>query len=310
MTRRPFPVAALLFALGAALPLAAQDVDEATEKAVAAATGKVAPSVVVIQTAGGLETVAGKDIFGKSKFITRGTGPTTGVVVGADGYVVTSSFNFANKPTDIFVTVPGKPRETATVVAMDSARMLTLLKIKSAGLVVPAAVPRGEVRSRLQAWLPQTQVAVRTFNAVLAAAQVDGTLGADDQAVWQTGFAPQPGDRQEAAVNTLLGRYAAAPYAPPNLQDSMQILAGDAELFAYLLERGLLVRLGDDVLLRRSDFEAMVARIREHLQAQGTITLAEVRDLFGTSRKYAQAVLEEMDARRITRREGEGRVLR
>jgi selenocysteine-specific elongation factor len=38
--------------------------------------------------------------------------------------------------------------------------------------------------------------------------------------------------------------------------------------------------------------------------------LAEVRDLFGTSRKYAQAVLEEMDARRITRREGEGRVLR
>ncbi|MFN3983498.1 MAG: SelB C-terminal domain-containing protein, partial [Caldilinea sp.] len=29
-----------------------------------------------------------------------------------------------------------------------------------------------------------------------------------------------------------------------------------------------------------------------------------------TSRKYAQAVLEEMDARRITRREGDSRVLR
>ena len=51
-------------------------------------------------------------------------------------------------------------------------------------------------------------------------------------------------------------------------------------------------------------------RIQAHLAAQGTITLAEVRDLFGTSRKYAQAVLEEMDARRITRREGDGRVLR
>ncbi|MBK8046105.1 MAG: SelB C-terminal domain-containing protein, partial [Anaerolineales bacterium] len=32
--------------------------------------------------------------------------------------------------------------------------------------------------------------------------------------------------------------------------------------------------------------------------------------LFNTSRKYAQAVLEEMDARRITRREGDLRVLR
>ncbi len=171
-------------------------------------------------------------------------------------------------------------------------------------------MPRGEVRSRLQAWLPQTQVTVRTFNALLAAAQADGVLGADDQAAWQAGYAAQPSARQEAAVNMLLDRYAAAPYTPPNMQDSMQLLGGDAELFAYLLDRGLLVRLGDDVLLRRSDFEAMVARIREHLQAQGMITLAEVRDLFGTSRKYAQAVLEEMDARRITRREGEGRVLR
>ena len=171
-------------------------------------------------------------------------------------------------------------------------------------------MPRGEVRSRLQAWLPMTQVTVRMFNAVLAAAQADGVLGADDQAIWQAAYVPQPNARQEAAVNTLLARYAAAPYTPPNIQDSMQMLGDDAELFAYLLDRGLLVRLGDDVLLRRSDFEAMVAGIREHLQGRGTITLAEVRDLFGTSRKYAQAVLEEMDARRITRREGEGRVLR
>ena len=69
------------------------------------------------------------------------------------------------------------------------------------------------------------------------------------------------------------------------------------------------VQLVADAVAHPVDLQ-MVARIRDHLQAQGTITLAEVPDLFGTSRKYAQAVLEEMDARRITRREGEGRVLR
>jgi selenocysteine-specific elongation factor len=46
------------------------------------------------------------------------------------------------------------------------------------------------------------------------------------------------------------------------------------------------------------------------LQEHDRVTLAEVRDLFQTSRKYAQAVLEEMDARRMTRREGDARVLR
>ncbi|HYH66552.1 MAG TPA: PDZ domain-containing protein [Urbifossiella sp.] len=143
MTRRRL---ALLAAIAVVLPVAAQDADEAAEKAVRAAADRVAPSVVMIHTAGGTETVEGKDLAGKKAFIGRGTGPTTGVVVGADGYVVTSSFNFANKPTDIFVTVPGKPREVAEVVGTDLSRMLTLLKVKSTGLPVPAAVAKADVK--------------------------------------------------------------------------------------------------------------------------------------------------------------------
>jgi selenocysteine-specific elongation factor len=48
-----------------------------------------------------------------------------------------------------------------------------------------------------------------------------------------------------------------------------------------------------------------VARITE----QGKITLAEFRDMFDTSRKYAQALLEHLDERRVTRRVGDERVL-
>jgi len=40
------------------------------------------------------------------------------------------------------------------------------------------------------------------------------------------------------------------------------------------------------------------------------VTLAEVRDILSTSRKYSQALLEHMDAERITRRVGDARVLR
>jgi selenocysteine-specific elongation factor len=54
----------------------------------------------------------------------------------------------------------------------------------------------------------------------------------------------------------------------------------------------------------------MVARVRAHLEREGTVTLAQVRDLFGTSRKYAQALLEHLDEQRITRRVGDERVLR
>ena len=47
-----------------------------------------------------------------------------------------------------------------------------------------------------------------------------------------------------------------------------------------------------------------------YLRENGQITVAIVRDLFGTSRKYALGLLEDLDARRVTKRLGDVRVLR
>jgi selenocysteine-specific elongation factor len=54
----------------------------------------------------------------------------------------------------------------------------------------------------------------------------------------------------------------------------------------------------------------MVNRVRAHIRGNGNITLAQTRDLFGTSRKYAQALLEHLDETGVTRRVGDERVLR
>ena len=51
-------------------------------------------------------------------------------------------------------------------------------------------------------------------------------------------------------------------------------------------------------------------KIVERTRAEGRITLADVRDLLGTSRKYAQALLQGAGiSRRVTRRVGDERVL-
>jgi S1-C subfamily serine protease/predicted esterase len=114
----------------------------ALEKAMKAAVAKVGPSVVQIETSGGTDVIgAGPQGFRK------GTGPTTGLVVGADGYIISSAFNFANKPSAIFVAIPGyKERLVAKVVATDHTRMLTLLKVEANGLPVPAATPKKEIQ--------------------------------------------------------------------------------------------------------------------------------------------------------------------
>ncbi|MCB0099119.1 MAG: SelB C-terminal domain-containing protein, partial [Caldilineaceae bacterium] len=87
-------------------------------------------------------------------------------------------------------------------------------------------------------------------------------------------------------------------------------LGDSEELLDYLLASGQLVRLGGGVLFHQGDFDAMRQQVIEFARAHGSITLAQARDLFQTSRKYVQALLEELDAQRVTRREGDERVLR
>ena len=79
---------------------------------------------------------------------------------------------------------------------------------------------------------------------------------------------------------------------------------------AYLEARGEIVRVSDGVAFAAEAYREMVERVSAHIRAHGSVTLAEVRDMLSTSRKFAQALLEHMDAERITRRVGDARVLR
>ena len=144
------PWVAVVAVLVAGAPAGAQpkpDLNEATEKAMKAASAKAAPAIVKIETAGGAETIGKKAPPGKGPpAIRKGTGPTTGLIISADGYIISSAFNFANKPTEIFITIPGQPqRLVAKVVATDHTRMLTLLKVEAKDLPLPEAFPKKDV---------------------------------------------------------------------------------------------------------------------------------------------------------------------
>lgn len=107
------------------------------QEAIRSAAANVADSVVQIETLGGLEKV---------DRLLVGTGPTTGLVVSEDGYIVSSAFNFIQQPTSILVTLADGKRRAAEVVARDRSRMLVLLKVEAeSSLSVPVAAPTDTV---------------------------------------------------------------------------------------------------------------------------------------------------------------------
>jgi len=108
------------------------------EQAMNEAVARVAPSVVSIETVGGLEKV---------DRVLVGSGPTTGLIVSPDGYIISSAFNFIQKPSSILVRLPDGTRSVAERVATDYSRMLVLLKVQSEKeLPVPEAAPLEEIK--------------------------------------------------------------------------------------------------------------------------------------------------------------------
>jgi selenocysteine-specific elongation factor len=78
-----------------------------------------------------------------------------------------------------------------------------------------------------------------------------------------------------------------------------------------LLERdGVVVRVGPNLHFHREALAQLIERVTAICERDGQATVAGVRDELGSSRRYAQALLEHLDAQRITRREGDSHVLR
>ena len=84
----------------------------------------------------------------------------------------------------------------------------------------------------------------------------------------------------------------------------------DPEVVNLLDERGQVVKVSESVVFSAEAYGEMIDRISEYLRENGEISVADARNLLGTSRKYALALMDHLDHTRVTRRVGDTRVLR
>jgi selenocysteine-specific elongation factor len=140
--------------------------------------------------------------------------------------------------------------------------------------------------------------------------EFNALLGGDEQIVEEGKWVHLASHRvaldpaQEKARAELLARLDGAAFTPPLTKE----LDGDPALLRALSESGELVRIGDFYLSARRAAEAR-ARIRERIEKQGPATVAEIRDLLGTTRKYAVPLCEWLDSTGATVRRGDVRAL-
>jgi len=157
--------------------------------------------------------------------------------------------------------------------------------------------PKEELRSRLG----MTQ---GVFGYVLPRLQEDGVLVEEGPAVRRIEHVRRLSDEQQTEVDRYLGLLRSSPYSPPT--DSPV----DPEVLSLLVDHGRVVRVSESVVFDADAYQEMVVQIKARIEERGEITVADVRDMFGASRKYSLALLDHMDKQRITRRVGDSRILR
>ncbi|HEX6541575.1 MAG TPA: selenocysteine-specific translation elongation factor [Ktedonobacterales bacterium] len=167
-----------------------------------------------------------------------------------------------------------------------------------------AGMPREEWRSRLQ-------VAPREASEVLVRLEAEGALSEVHNGrgafVAEPAHAPRLAAEQQQGVDKMLARFRNEPFSPPTRPEIEEALG--SEVTAWLIEQGTLIRLNEAVLLDRDAYREALRRVVGYLRAHESLTVADARDLLGTTRKYMLALFEYTDERRYTLRRGDDRIL-
>jgi len=113
---------------------------------------------------------------------------------------------------------------------------------------------------------------------------------------------------QKKLTKGLLEQFAANPTQPPSVAECKDAVGED--LYNALIALNELKQLSAEVVFTPDAYQSMVEKLKKKITKDGPITVAQTRDMFGSSRKYMLAFLERLDNEGVTVREGDVRRLK
>lgn len=135
----------------------------------------------------------------------------------------------------------------------------------------------------------------------------------DLRRIGRADFKPKLSANLRKLKDRLIAAYQAAGFQPPEPASFANQAGGNAgnlrDLFDVCVAEGHLAKITDDIYLHADAEAEMRRRVAERLREGVGLTVAEIRDLLGTTRKFAVPLCEYLDRVGLTRREADLRFL-
>ena len=154
---------------------------------------------------------------------------------------------------------------------------------------------------------PGAELAALASELRVDADRLRAALADDGELVVERGYVRDATRRSRASdsaeARALLDALEATPFSPPEPAG----VGAEPALVRSLTREGAVVDL-DGIVFASGAVDEARRRVRTALRDRGTVTVADVRDLLGSTRKYVLPILNQLDAEGITRRRGDDRI--
>ena len=169
-------------------------------------------------------------------------------------------------------------------------------------------MPKEELKSRV---FPQSKP--RLVDIWIEQLEKEGLIYSNGKQIALAHFNVKLTEKQEQILTSVEAAFLNEPFSPPRLEDLPNLTgqkSKDLQQVIELLLGDRLVRVNQETVFHQKALDKAKFALLEHFEKNDEITLAQFRDLLGTSRKFAVALLEFFDQARITMRQGDNRILR
>ena len=173
-------------------------------------------------------------------------------------------------------------------------------------------IPREELKSKLNLSSQVFNLAIKRLVAekviIVSSIRVDIPGSSPVPVISRPDWEPQLTESQQQEINNLLDRFAKNPTSPPTIKECIDTIG--EPLYNTLIDTGSIIPVSGEVVFRKEDYLDMLEQLRNFINEHGSVSVAQVRDQFDTSRRYILAFLEHLDSIGITVRRGDVRVLK
>jgi len=116
--------------------------------------------------------------------------------------------------------------------------------------------------------------------------------------------------QQKVVISKILKILKDNPNNPPNEKTLISQITGGKEIIDFLIQEKEIVKLIDGILLESKNYDIMKNKLIDFLKINGSISIAQVRELLGISRKYIIPLLNKLDEEKITQRKENVRIFK